>query len=432
MKEINFTTINQQILSWLSSSDNYYQIFLILLFVILAYFLSKIICKFLPKNKNTETIKHFSKDWFLNKSKKLILPLSLLIVIFLGSKIHFLLSDNSNLINIVKNITITWFIWLIIKNFITSFLLRIVSTWMLLPTIFLKLFGLFDSVKNSLNNYGFELGKVEITSYTIFKAIFFISIIMWLGNILSNAGRRYIRRSKNLTRSTKELLVKIYDIALYAVLIMFSLNLVGIDLTTLTVFSGAVGVGLGFGLQKIASNFISGIILLTEKSININNLIEMDDGTFGYVRKLGARASILETFDGKEVMIPNEDFITSRVSNLTYSSNKGRVDIAVGVAYDTDLDLAYKLILQAANDYPFSIQNEEQKPQCYLREFGNSSIDFLLTFWLEDVTNGRWGAKSEVMFEIWRSFKKHNIEIPFPQRDLHIRSGLENFTNQKK
>jgi len=332
-------------------------------------------------------------------------------------------------IQAAQRVAFIWILWVGLRAFVTNTLVRTVGIWILLPAALLQLFGWLDTVIAYLNGYGFKLGEVEITAYTFIKAIFVASIVIWLGKLISNASETYIRSNTSLTRPTKELLIKLFDIVLYTGLFLVTLNLIGIDLTALAVFSGALGVGLGFGLQKIASNFISGIILLTEKSININNLIEMDDGVYGYVRKLGARASIVETFDGREVMVPNEDFITSRVANLTHSNSRGRIEIPVGVSYDTDLRLAQKLILKAAMDYEHAETDiEDYKPQCFLREYGDSSVNFLLTFWLEDVTKGRWRAQSDVMFTIWDSFKEHNIEIPFPQRDLHIRSGLDALT----
>ena len=197
--------------------------------------------------------------------------------------------------------------------------------------------------------------------------------------------------------------------------------MIGLDLTTLTVFGGALGIGLGFGLQKIASNFISGLILLLERSVEQDDLIELPDGTSGFVRRSSARYTLIETFDGKEILIPNEDFITNRVTNWTLSSTKARIQINLGVAYGSDIEQAQELILQAAREHPRCIEDPE--PQCFLLNFGDSSVDFTLLFWVENVVDGRWAPQSEVMFAIWRKFREHGIEIPFPQRDLHIKSG---------
>jgi small-conductance mechanosensitive channel len=221
--------------------------------------------------------------------------------------------------------------------------------------------------------------------------------------------------------ANRTLIVKISQILIYIVAILFAVDFMGVDLTTLTVFSGALGIGLGFGLQKIASNFISGLILLFERSIEEEDLVELPDGTFGFIRKARARFTLIETLDGKEILVPNEDLITSRVTNWTYSSNKGRVEIAIKVAFDSDLKLAHDLIVAAAAEHVRCLA--EPAPACFLREFGESSINFILHFWVSDVTEGRWGPQSDVMFSIWEKFKANNIAVPFPQRDLHIRSS---------
>ena len=216
------------------------------------------------------------------------------------------------------------------------------------------------------------------------------------------------------------LLVKAVTI-IYFLAFLLVLGVLGIDLTALTVFSGALGIGIGFGLQKIASNFISGIILLFEKSVEEGDLIELGDGTSGFVRETGARYTRIETFNGHETMVPNEDFITNRVTNWTFSNSRGRVDINVGVAYGTDLDFAARLITEAAQEHPRCM--DTPVAECFLVDFADSSVNFTLYFWVEDVAEGRIRPRSEVMFAIWRKFKENDIEIPFPQRDLHIKNS---------
>ena len=421
--------IYDQLLAWALSPHTYYQMIFAVGAFLLAYSITKIIRRLFPaiKEPNSE-VKTFSRIWFIHRSGRLVYPVLVIFFLAIINPITEHIIQNIEIIHSIQRVTIIWLLWVALRAYLTNALVRTVGIWILLPAALLQLFGWFEPVVSKLDDYGVTLGDVKITAYTLIKAVFFISTLAWIGKLISSHGEKYIRHNTTLTRATQELLIKLFHIILYATLIMTTLNLIGIDLTALTVFSGALGVGLGFGLQKIASNFVSGIILLTEKSININNLVEMDDNVFGYVRKLGARASIIETFDGKEVMIPNEDFITSRVANLTHSTKKGRIEIPVGVAYDSDLRQVYQLILDAANNYENAIQDDEDfKPKCFLREYGDNSVNFLLTFWLEDVTQGRWRAQSDVMFTIWDSFQEHNIEIPFPQRDLHIKSGLEAF-----
>jgi len=415
-----------QIKEWAATPDIYYQ----LLFVagacvtaLMIVWIGKALYQQLREEETTYPIT--VREWYIKRALRLIPPILTFIFLGVGDKIASFLTEGTGVIALSRDLSVIWLIIAIISAFVQNTLVRAVGYWLMIPAALLSAVGWFEPTVAFLEEYGFTLGNVEITAYTLLKAIFFASLVVWIGKVISQTVERHIRKSGNLTAPTKELLVKLFDVGLAIILFTATLNLIGIDLTALAVFSGALGVGLGFGLQKVASNFISGIILLSEKSITLNNLIEMDDGIFGYVRKLGARASIVETFDGKEVMVPNEDFITSRVANLTHSTNNGRVDVHVGASYDADPHKVREIMLEAAKSFKDTIQdNPELAPACYLREFADHSVNFLLTFWIPDITAGRWKAQSEVMFTIWDRFKEEGIEIPYPKRDIYFRNGL--------
>lgn len=268
----------------------------------------------------------------------------------------------------------------------------------------------------------FRFLDFAVSPYRIAKALVVTAAFMWLASFFADMLDRQLAAFKRIRPSNRELLSKAGTLLIYFFAIVVALDIMGIDLTALTVIGGAIGIGIGFGLQKITSNFISGIILLAEKSVEQDDLVELNDGTQGFVRHSGARYTLIETFDGKEVMVPNEDFITNRVVNWTLTNNKGRVEILVGVAYGSDLEKVRELLLEAATEHPKCI--EEPAPICFLEEFGDSSINFSLYFWVADVTEGRRAPKSDVQFAIWRKFQDAGVEIPFPQRDLHIKSGL--------
>ena len=430
--EKTFEVFWDEMILWLSAPATYYQSIAIAAAFGTALVIALLLKHFFVAVKEPDgRVDQYSKRWFVRRSGRLLhSSFTLIFLLALQPLLKFFIADITIII-IAQKVSFIWFLWVMLGAFITSALLRVVAIWMILPAITLSIFNWFDLFTGYLDAHGFTFGEIEITLYTVVKAIFLVSILVWFGKILSNSGEGYIRKRTTLSSSTKELLIKLFDIALYSILFLMTLNTLGIDLTALAVFSGALGVGLGFGLQKVASNFISGLILLTEKSITINNLIEMDDGVFGYVRKLGARASVVETFDGKEVLVPNEDFITSRVANLTHSNSKGRIEIMIGVSYASDLHKTQEIILAAVrnSDHIILEDNEQDgyfKPKCLLWEFADSSVNFRVTFWLDNIGEGRWRTRSEVMFAIWDALKDNNIEIPFPQRDLHIRSGLEN------
>ena len=284
--------------------------------------------------------------------------------------------------------------------------------------------GHFELLRQYLDTDGltYQVGDVRISAYSVLRGILVLALVFWTAAILSDLIEKRLAHLSRMRKTTRVLVTKVFQIALYILSGLVALDLIGLDLTTLTVFGGALGIGLGFGLQKVASNFVSGLILLFERSVEQDDLIELPDGTSGYVRRSSARFILIETFDGKEVLVPNEDFITNRVTNWTLSSSKARVEVPVGVAYGSDLEKVHALMLEAAREHPRCLGDPE--PVCFLRTFGDSSINFLLYFWVANIIDGRMAPQSEVMFAIWRKFREHGIEIPFPQRDLHIRTGL--------
>jgi len=281
--------------------------------------------------------------------------------------------------------------------------------------------GYLEPVRELIDReqFSFGVGQYQLNLYKAIKIIIALAVIFWLAAIISDLGERRIEGLQRLNSNNKALIEKIFQVILYFIAFIIALDVIGLDLTALSIFGGGLGIGIGFGLQKITSNFISGMILLLEKSIEVDDLIELEDGMFGFVRHTGARYTRIETWDNKEVMVPNEDLITHRVTNLTYSDNIGRISIPVGVSYKSDIEKAYELILEAAQEHPQCMT--EPQPKCYLMEFADSSVNFLLHFWINDVTKGRYPPHSDVMFGIWRKFKENNIEIPFPQRDLHLK-----------
>jgi small-conductance mechanosensitive channel len=199
------------------------------------------------------------------------------------------------------------------------------------------------------------------------------------------------------------------------------MNAVGIDLTAFAVFSGAIGVGLGFGLQKIVSNFVSGVIILTDRSIKPGDVVEVAD-TYGWVTSLGARYASIRTRDGTEHLIPNEEFIINRVINWTHSDSAVRRKLAVGVSYDTDLDAVIPIIRDAVAATPRVLASH--KVNVLVRGFGDSAIDLEARFWISDPHNGVANVTSDAFLNVWRALRDADIEIPFPQRDINIRSGV--------
>ncbi|OLF71345.1 mechanosensitive ion channel protein MscS [Maricaulis sp. W15] len=283
--------------------------------------------------------------------------------------------------------------------------------------------GHLDLVRDYLDTplLTFSVGSLSVSAYDALRGVLVLALVFWTTAIVSAVVEGRLTALTRIRPTTRILITKVFQIVLYVIAFLVTMDLMGLDLTTLTVFSGALGIGLGFGLQKIASNFISGLILLLERSVEQDDLIELPDGVTGFVRKSSARYTLIETVDGKEILVPNEDLITNRVTNWTLTNTRGRIEVGIGVSYGSDLEAAQALILEAAREHPSTI--EDPAPQCFLRNFGDSSVDFTLLFWIDDVVKGRWAPQSEVMFAIWRKFRDAGIEIPFPQRDVHIKSS---------
>jgi small-conductance mechanosensitive channel len=283
-------------------------------------------------------------------------------------------------------------------------------------------FGFLDPVKQVLNadSYSINIGSYNITAYNFIHGIMSLMAVIWVASLISVTGERSIKSMKKVKASNRALLVKGFKTLIYLIVFLYGLKVLGINLTTLAVFGGAIGIGIGFGLQKITSNFISGLILLFEKSVEEGDLVELSGGYLGIVKSTGARFTLIETMDSKEIMIPNEDFITNRVTNWTFSNTQGRVEIKLGVSYDSDVEKARELILVAASEHPRCSTDPE--PQCFLTEYADSSVNFLCYFWVDDVTLGRLEPKSDVLRAIWKKFKTNDITIPYPQSDVHIKN----------
>lgn len=283
----------------------------------------------------------------------------------------------------------------------------------ILPVTVLHLFGLWEPTIAALTDIRFTIGSVQLNAFLLFKGIAIVVILQWIAGLLVQGVDRRLSRVESMRASNRALVLKMFQIVLYCLIIVMGMQMLGINMSVLGVFGGAIGVGIGFGLQKIASNFISGIILLFEKSIEIGDLVEFNDGTSGYVRQTYARYTRLEMSDGKELMIPNEEFITQRVNSWTHTDTRARIEIRLQVAYDTDMDFARMLMIEAAKAHPACMP--ERDVSCYLTNFADSGVQLVLYFWVANVREGRVKPKSDVMLSILRAFNEQGVQIPYPQ-----------------
>ena len=269
-----------------------------------------------------------------------------------------------------------------------------------------------------LDRLAVSAGSMRISVLMVLQGMFSLGVLLWAAVLLSRILQRHVERLPNLTPSVRVLFSKLLKASLLMLAVLVSLTMVGIDITALAVFGGAVGVGIGFGLQKVVSNLISGVILLMDRSLKPGDIIQIRD-TYGWIAALGARYVSVETRDGVEYLIPNEDIITQQVINWTHKNDLARIKVQVRVSFDSDVDMALDLLVKAT-DRPTRILRSPE-PRALLTRFGDNGLELELRFWIHDVQNGIRNISSEVMLEIWALFREHGIRIPLPQHDLHLR-----------
>ena len=270
-----------------------------------------------------------------------------------------------------------------------------------------------------LDSWAISWGQHRTSVLDIASTLIVLALLYIGARLVMRFASRLIKRTDRLDLSQKALLQKLAGIGVVTVATMIGIDLLGIDLTALAVFSGALGFAVGFGLQKTLGNLIAGLILLMDKSVKPGDVIVVGD-TFGAINKIGIRAVSVITRDGKEHLIPNELLMTERVENWSYSSRNVRIRIPIGVAYSTDLDLAQKLMIEAASK-PSRVL-KEPSPSVWLKSFGDNSVDHDILVWISDPEDGVGNIQSEILNRLWKLFRENEIEIPFPQRDLHIRT----------
>jgi small-conductance mechanosensitive channel len=286
----------------------------------------------------------------------------------------------------------------------------------------LSILGLLAPTMAIMDGIAIEMGGLRISTLTVVKAVLSLGLLLWLATLAGRVLERRVTAATNLTPSLKVLIVNLLKIVLILMAVVIALRVVGIDLTAFAVLTGAIGVGIGFGLQKMVSNFVSGITILLDKSIKPGDVLVVGD-TYGRVHSLGARYVSLITRDGTEYLIPNEELVTQQVINWSYSSDQIRLRVPIGVAYDADVRLAIALCVEAAGKVARVLK--QPAPICILKGFGDNAVDLELRFWIRDPMNGVSNVKSEVLLHIWDSFHANKIEFPFPQHDLHFKTPVE-------
>jgi len=295
--------------------------------------------------------------------------------------------------------------------------LRRMVTWGLWIYATLYMLNVADDVAVFLDGVALTIGEFRLSVMTVLTALVVVGALLTMARLASTTTAATIRKNEDISPSMQVLAVKGVQILLYGLAFFIGVRAVGIDLTGLAVLSGAIGVGLGFGLQKVVSNLVSGVIILLDKSIKPGDVISLGE-TFGWIQTLGARYASVVTRDGKEYLIPNEDLITGQVVNWSHSNDFVRLDIYFGTAYSDDPHVVRKLAVDAAKGVDRVLSYKA--PVCHIVGFGDSSVDYILRFWIKDPTGGLTNIRGNVYLALWDAFKENDISIPFPQREVKI------------
>ena len=281
----------------------------------------------------------------------------------------------------------------------------------------LQISGILPQIIDALDNITFKIGAQKLSLLVMIQAVFAIFIAILVAMTISKFIENKLLKTSQLDPNARVMLGKVFRIFLYFVAVVVSLSSIGINLTFLSVLGGAFGVGLAFGLQKIASNYVCGFIILMDKSIHIGDILLVGEH-YGVVTLIRSRYTVLRKLDGIEVIIPNETLISENIINHSFSDRKARISIEVQISYKSSVDKAFEIMLDAAKSEKRVLKDPE--PATYLRGFGDSGIDLLLSFYIVDPEEGSWGLKSDINRKIWKKFQEEGIEIPYPYRTVEI------------
>jgi small-conductance mechanosensitive channel len=356
-------------------------------------------------------------------------PMLALILLAVATAVATAAGWPSLLLTTGVNLLTAWIVIRLLSRFIRNEFWSRVVAFLAFGVATLNIVGLLQPTIVYLDQIGFSIAETRVTVLDILRGVAELAVLLWLAVAASRLLEQRVQGTRSLTPSLRVLTSKLLRVSLIAIASVVALRSVGIDLTAFALFTGALGVGIGFGLQRPIANIISGLILLFDRSIRPGDVVELTDPAnpsvqlFGWVTALNARYVSLTTRDGTEWLVPNEDMITRRVINWSYSHRRVRLLTPVGVSFDCDVRTAMRLAEEAARQTPRVLS--DPAPVCRLMGFGDSSVNLELRFWIDDPVNGVINVRSEVLLAMWDRFREHGIRTPLGHRDLHIKSDSE-------
>ena len=325
--------------------------------------------------------------------------------------------SRSYLLGIALDLSVAWLVVAVATRLISNKPLRQIVRFSAWIWVTVSILNLSQETVTLLDSLSVDLGEMRISVWIILQAVFILGVMFFGAGFLSRTASGRIQSNTDLSPSMRVLTVKVLQITLYGAAFFIGLRAVGVDLTGLAVLSGAIGVGLGFGLQKVVSNLVSGVIILLDKSIKPGDVISLGE-TFGWINSLGARYVSVVTRDGKEYLIPNEDLITGQVVNWSHSDDFVRIELRFGASYSDSPHDVRRIAIEAAKSVDRVLANRDTV--CHITGFGDSSIDYVLRFWIKDPTKGLANIKGNVFLALWDAFQANGISIPFPQREVRL------------
>ncbi|MFT6402466.1 MAG: small-conductance mechanosensitive channel [Pseudohongiellaceae bacterium] len=355
---------------------------------------------------------------------RLIFPLLGILLLKLSCEFMPTIDQENWLITVAMGLALIFVYVSFIREFVSAPLVAKTMLFVGVPLLLMQALGVLPYINSVLETISIKIGNIDISLAGVLRVAIFGSFVFWLGRVSNNTGQALIRNQENIDFRTREVAAKLFEISIIVVVFLLLMQIMGVNLTALAVFGGAVGVGLGFGLQAIASNFISGLIILLDRSLSIGDFVELGDGRSGFVTALKMRSTTLETFDGKDIMVPNEMFISSTFVNWTHKDHKQRYRVDFAVAYDTDIRALVEVIKEAVAAHPQVLSGKkhpiEECPDCEIDSFGDSGVNMFVEFWIEAIDDGKNRVGGDLLLIIFEAMRENGFSIPFPQREIRI------------
>ncbi len=414
-----------------SQPDTYVQFGLIIIIYSIAFLLSKKISKHAANFNSRIT----SEDAFalqkqiVNRLSNYIAPVLAILILKISIEMNEVALSQSWVKQTAITIAILYLFNSVIRDFVKNRFIVLVLRWIGMPLLFLHMINVLTDLIAVLESISLSIGNIEVSAYGVTRVALFGTLLFWLGRATNKTGAEIIRKQAKLDLRTREVAAKLFEIAIFSAIALLLLQVMGINLTALAVFGGALGVGIGFGLQAIASNFISGFIILLDRSLSIGDYIELEDGRTGVVRQLSMRATTLETFDGKDIVVPNEKFIVGTFINWSHKDLKQRYRVDFSVAYHSDIRKLVEIIKVVVAGHEQVLSGDavplEERPDCEIDSFGDSGINMFVEFWMEGIDDGKNRVGGDLMLLILEALQEHGFEIPFPQREVRVLNNPE-------